>query len=95
MKQRFFQLLSLLVLLALVIFTPVQAAGFKQAEASNLTLQLSDLSFSGPLNLSGPYQETRTEFGLPADWALNAPAAGGAALPQRFSIPDAGLRRHR
>jgi hypothetical protein len=73
MKQKSFQLLSLLAVLALFIFSPVQAAGFKQAEASSLTLKLSDLKFSGSLNLAGPYQETAADFALPADWSLNAP----------------------
>jgi len=73
MKQKSFQLLSLLAALALIIFSPVQAAGFEQAEASSLTLKLSDLKFSGSLNFAGPYQETETDFALPADWSLNAP----------------------
>jgi hypothetical protein len=77
MKQKSFQLLAALTALALAIFTPVQAAAAAlpptQANSDNLTLRLTDLDFSGSLNLAGPYQEITAAFGLPADWSLNAP----------------------
>ena len=73
MKLKSFHLLSAVIALALAVFIPVQAAGFQQAESAILTLRLSDLDFSGSLNLAGPYQETAADFELPADWSLDAP----------------------
>lgn len=77
MKQKSFQLLAALAALVLVIITPVQAAAAAlppaQAESTGFTLKLSDLDFSGSLNLAGPYHEVTAAFGLPADWSLNAP----------------------
>ena len=77
MKQKSFQLLAVLAALALVIFTPMQAAAAAlppaQAESASFILKLTDLEFSGSLNLAGPYQETMADFELPADWSLNAP----------------------
>ena len=73
MKLKSFHLLSAMIALALAVFIPVQAAGFQQAESAILTLRLSDLDFSGSLNLAGPYQETAADFELPADWSLDAP----------------------
>ena len=77
MKQKSFQLLAVLAALALVVFTPMQAAAAAlppaQAESASFILKLTDLEFSGSLNLAGPYQETMADFELPADWSLNAP----------------------
>ena len=73
MKLNSFHLLSAVMALALSVFVPVQAAGLQQAESSILTLRLSDLDFSGSMNLAGPYQETAADFELPADWSLEAP----------------------
>ncbi|MDK2980546.1 MAG: cellulose synthase operon protein [Chloroflexota bacterium] len=73
MKSKAFRLVSLLIILTLTIFAPVQASGLEQAGGGSLTLSLSELDFSGSLNLRGPYQEVNAAFGLPADWSLNAP----------------------
>ena len=77
MKLKSFQLLAVLAALALVVFTPMQAAAAAlppaQAESASFILKLTDLEFSGSLNLAGPYQEVTAAFGLPADWSLSAP----------------------
>ena len=77
MKLKSFQLLAVLAALALVVFTPMQAAAAAlppaQAESAGFFLKLTDLEFSGSLNLAGPYQEITAAFGLPADWSLSAP----------------------
>lgn len=77
MKQKSFQLLAVLAALALVVFTPVQAAAAAlppaQAESASFILKLADLDFSGSLNLAGPYQKVTAAFALPADWSLSAP----------------------